>query len=163
MDGPWVILGVGNLLMSDDGVGIHAVRELARRPIEGVEAVDAGTDYLSALPFLESAERVLILDAVRGQGAPGTLYRLGLEEIELRAEGGSAHATSVLEARRLLAPCAAWPEITVLGVEPFRLDYGLTLSDPVARALPRLVARARDLVSGRLNFSLLNATRQVAS
>ena len=71
MDGEWVILGVGNLLMSDDGVGIHAVRELLRDPPAGARIVESGTDFLSALPILESARRVLVLDAVRGKGAPG--------------------------------------------------------------------------------------------
>jgi hydrogenase maturation protease len=151
MDGTLVILGVGNLLMSDDGVGIHAVRELAQNPPLGICVADVGTDFLSALPYMESARRVLVLDAVKGRGAPGSIYRLESEDIELRAAGGSAHATSVLEARRFLPSDAAWPEITVLGVEPFRLECGMTLSAPVARALPRLVALAREIVSSWQN------------
>ena len=59
MDGKLLILGVGNLLRSDDGVGVHAVRALARHPIAGVEVVDAGTDFLSALPFMEAARSEL--------------------------------------------------------------------------------------------------------
>ena len=138
-----VILGVGNLLMSDDGVGIHAARQLAMDPPEGVCVVDAGTDYLSALPFLEHARRALVLDAVRGGAAPGTVHRFGPDEIALRPAGGGAHLASVLEAWRLLAPGAPWPEILVLGVEPAVVDYGLLLSVPVAQALPRLVVEAR--------------------
>lgn len=163
MDGPFLILGVGNLLRSDDGVGIHAVRELARQPIAGVEAVDAGTDFLSALPFMETARRVLILDAVQGRGAPGSIYALAQADIAPRPDGSPAHTTSVLEARRLLSPDAAWPDITVLGVEPLRLDYGLALSGPVSRALPRMVAMAREILSGWQNCSSSNATLQVAS
>lgn len=146
MSGAWTILGVGNLLMSDDGVGIHAVRELAADPPGGAVVVDAGTDFLSALPYLEKARRVLVLDAVQARSAPGTIHRLEPEHIDLRPAGGSAHATSVLEARRFLPPGAHWPEITVLGVEPEVLTYGTILSPPVARALPRLVARAREII-----------------
>ena len=141
-----VILGVGNLLMTDDGVGIHAVRQLAQDPPGGACVVDAGTDYLSALPFLERARRVLILDSVRGGTEPGTLHRLAPEEIEPRSGAGGAHVTSVLEARFFQAPNTAWPEIAVLGVEPGHLGYGLTLSPPVAQALPRLVAEARRIL-----------------
>ena len=97
-------------------------------------------------PSSERARRVLVLDAVRGGGEPGTLYQLVPEEIELRPEAGGAHVVSVLEARYLLPPAAAWPEITVLGVEPLNLEYGLTLSPPVARTLPRLVAAARRIL-----------------
>lgn len=163
MEGEWVILGVGNLLMSDDGVGIHAVRELLRDPPAGARIMEAGTDFLSALPILEGARRVLILDAVHGQGAPGAIYRLEPGEIELRPETGSAHATSVLEARRFLPPGAPWPEITVLGVEPFVLEYGLALSEPVAQALPRLVAKARKILCEWQDDLSSNATNRVAS
>jgi hydrogenase maturation protease len=161
--GDLVILGVGNLLMSDDGVGIHAIRELARHPPAGCCLADVGTDFLSALPFMERARRVLVLDAVKGRGAPGSIYRLESGEIELRPAGGSAHATSVLEARRFLPPAATWPEITVLGVEPGILDYGLTLSEPVARALPQLVNRAREIIFFWQPRISSNATHQVAS
>ncbi len=158
-----VILGVGNLLMSDDGIGIHAARELVRNPPSGVLVVDAGTDYLSALPFLEGGRKALILDAVQGGDPPGSIYRLAAADIDCRPAIGSAHATSVLEARRFLPPGSPWPEITVLGVEPSILEYGLTLSEPVAGALPRLVAEARKIIREWRNESALNANNQVAS
>ena len=141
-----VILGVGNLLMSDDGVGIHAARRLAPEPPGGACVVDAGTDFLSALLFLERARRVLVLDAVRGGAAPGTLHRLGPDDVALRPADGGAHLTSVLEARRFLPPDGTWPEIEVLGVEPQVLDYGLELSPSVAAALPALEAAARRII-----------------
>lgn len=158
-----LILGIGNLLMSDDGVGVHAAQELARHPPAGACVVDAGTDYLSALSFIESAQRVLILDAVHRGSDPGTIHRLSESDLIPRPNGSGAHATSILEARRLLAPDAAWPEITVLGVEPLLLDYGMTLSNPVAQALPRLVARVREIISSWQNSSSSNAIIQVAS
>ena len=163
MDGNLLILGVGNLLMSDDGIGIHAAQELARHPPEGACVVDAGTDFLSALPFLEAARRVFVLDAVQGHGAPGTIYRLAMEDVEPRLDGGSAHATSVLEARRFLPPGARWPEITVLGVEPLWLEHGLALSPPVGRALPRLVALAREIVLSWRHGTSPKEIHQVAS
>lgn len=163
MDEDLIILGVGNLLMSDDGVGIHAVRELLRNPLAGACIVDVGTDFLSALPYLERARRALILDAAQGRGAPGSIYRLAPEDVELRPAGGSAHATSVLEARRFLPPGAPWPEITVLGVEPFVLEYGMALSPPVAEALPRLVAWARKIICEWQDDLSSNATNRVAS
>ena len=163
MDGTLLILGVGNLLMTDDGVGIHAAQELARRPPEGACVVDAGTDFLSALPYLEAARRVLILDAVQGKGMPGKIYQLALEDVVPRLDGGSAHVTSVLEARRFLPPGANWPEITVLGVEPLWLGYGLALSPPVGRALPGLVALARDIILHWRHGTSPKAIHQVAS
>ena len=138
-----VIFGIGNLLMSDDGVGVHAARALALDPPAGTEVVDAGTDFLSALPFLEDARRVLVIDAVRGGGAPGTLYRLTEDDLAPQHDR-TAHATSLLAARNVLAP-GATPDVLILGVEPAVLDYGLELSPAVAAALPRVVAQARAL------------------
>ena len=141
------ILGIGNLLMSDDGIGVHAAQTLATNSPAGVDVVDAGTDFLSALPFLESADRALIIDAVQAGGTPGTIYRLTEEEINARHTVAPAHATNLLAARGLLPPGAKWPEILILGIEPAELDYGLELSPLVAAALPRVVAQAREITA----------------
>jgi len=162
MDTDFLILGIGNLLRGDDGVGIHAARALAQRPPAGTEVVDAGTDFLSALPFLERAQRVLILDAVQAGGEPGTMVQLSPDEIVPRPDGGSAHTTSILEARRLLGPDAPWPQVTVLGIEPSCLEYRMTLSVPVAKALPRMVTKARAILFSWQTPQSLNATHQVA-
>ena len=138
-----VIFGIGNLLLSDDGVGVHAARLLAADPPPGTEVVDAGTDFLSALPYLEQARRALIIDAVQGGGAPGTLYRLTEDDLAPQ-HARTAHATNLLAARNLLAPGAA-PDILVLGIEPDTLDYGMELSPAVAAALPCVIAQARAL------------------
>jgi len=151
-----VILGIGNLLMSDDGVGVHAARALAADPSLGAEAVDAGTDVLSTLPYLEQATHALILDAVCGGGAPGTLYCLREDDLSLRNAPESAHAVGLLAARRLLPPGAPWPEVRIVGVEPERLGYGLDLSPAVAAALPRLERLSREQVEAWHSASTSN-------
>ena len=142
-----VILGVGNLLMSDDGVGVHAAMSLARNPPRETEVVDAGTDVLSALPFLEEATHALIIDAVRAGGAPGNVFCLSERELSRRIGTPTAHAVNLLASRHLLPPGAHWPEILVLGIEPERLEYGMTLSSTVAEALPQIERRCREIVS----------------
>ncbi len=142
-----VILGIGNLLLSDDGAGVHAARVLAADPPRGAEIVDAGTDVLSALPFLEQATHAIIIDAVRGGGEPGALYRLSEADLSPRGGACTAHAVNVLAARHLSPPGSPWPEISILGVEPANLDLGTDLSPAVAAALPRLASLARKQVA----------------
>lgn len=142
-----VILGVGNLLMSDDGVGVHAAHALARNPPPGTKVVDAGTDVLSTLPFLEEATHALIIDAVRAGGSPGDLFCLPEASLSHRIGTPTAHAVNLLASRHLLPPGAAWPEILVLGVEPERLEYGMTLSSTVAAVLPQIERRCREIVA----------------
>ena len=141
-----VILGVGNLLMSDDGVGVHAAQALARNPPRGAEVVDAGTDVLSTLPFLEGATHAVIIDAVRAGGAPGSVSVLSESEISAQPDTPTAHAVNVLASRHLARRDVSWPEIVVLGVEPALLDYGMALSPAVAAALPHVEQKCREIV-----------------
>lgn len=146
--GPVLVAGVGNLLLSDDGVGIHAVQRLRQEPWPGVEVVDLGTAVLHGVDFLESAGRVLILDAVRGGRPPGTLYRFDLPLAQRPQVPGSIHALGLCEAARLLLDARAVPPMTVLGVEPAVLEYGTELSPAVQAALPALMEWARATVAG---------------
>ena len=143
-----VILGMGNLLMTDDGIGPHAAQALALDPPPGVCVADVGTDFLSALSFLESIQYALIIDAVHGGGAPGTIYRLAGSDMAPQAAGTApSHALNLLDARRLMSPNSPPIEIAILGVEPAVIDYAMDLSPSVAAALPRLLELASETVA----------------
>jgi hydrogenase maturation protease len=141
-----LIAGVGNLLMRDDGVGVHAVRELLRDPPPGVSVLDAGTAILSALPFFENASRVLVIDAVRAGGRPGSIYLFNSRDADAEGRPASLHSVGPLDAVRHLGRGTA-PDITVLGVEPAIVDYGTELSGTVKAALADVVETARRTVS----------------
>lgn len=164
MNGKTVILGIGNWLMSDDGVGVHAAQALALDPPPGVEVVDAGTDVLSALSFLEQADRVLIIDAARAGGNPGTVRELVEGDLSPRQGGGATtlHAVSVLGGRHLMPPGSVWPEVLILGIEPAVLDYGMSLSPAVAGALPYVDQRCREIVAAWQNCDLNTQTNRSA-
>jgi hydrogenase maturation protease len=141
-----LIAGVGNELLTDDGVGVHAIRELERNPLPGVTIVAIGTDVLRGLPFLEAAQRVLLIDAARGGRPPGTIYVFDSGDPRPVGPMHSLHSMGLREALRTLAPHSPMPAMTVMGVEPASLDYGMTLSPSVRTALPDVVARARKTV-----------------
>jgi hydrogenase maturation protease len=145
-----LIAGVGNELLTDDGVGIHAVRVLQQQAIDGVTAADLGTAVLHGLHFLESAERVLVIDAARGGQPPGTIYLFEAAEPAETKAIASVHAMGLIEAGRLLLLGKPVPPITVIGVEPASLAYGMTLSGAVQDAFPRVVSLARKIVAGWL-------------
>ena len=153
MDAPRDILiaGLGNLLLSDDGVGVHAVRELERTPMVGVVVAEIGTAVLHGLPLMEKASRVLLIDAARGGGAPGTVYLFDEAEDAPAGAPPSMHAMGLREAARVLGRGGPRPRVTVIGVEPGDLECGLELSAPVRAALPRVVALARATAAGWLD------------
>jgi len=141
-----LIAGLGNFLLRDDGVGVHAVRALAQSRPRGVICADVGTAVLDALHLLEWAEKILALDAMEAGGPPGTVYACGVSDVEGAGIKASLHELSLLGALRFLKG-KAQPEIVILGVEPQTIDFGLDLSPPVAAALPRLLEAAQDQVA----------------
>jgi hydrogenase maturation protease len=153
-----VIMGVGNWLMTDDGVGVHAAQLLAKDPPPGTEVIDAGTDALSALPYFEQADRMLIIDAVCSGSSPGTIRQLGEHDLAAHRGLPSIHAVNLLFCRRLMSPGSLWPEIRILGVEPDILDYGMDLSPLVADALPRVTQLSREIVETWRKQTLLRLT-----
>ncbi len=139
--GPRILVaGLGNLLLTDDGVGIHAVRELRRRVPRGVRVADIGTAVLDALHLFEEADKVLAIDAVQAGGSPGEIYVFRVEEAENRPSIVSLHDFGLRSVLEFMGNHR--PEIVVLGVEPEKIDYGLTLSASVQSALARLVQEA---------------------
>jgi hydrogenase maturation protease len=141
-----LIAGLGNLLLRDDGVGIHAVRALAQAPPPGVQVADVGCAVLDALHLIEWADHILAIDAMQAGGVPGTIYRYGVDDVAQGEVPMSLHELSLTAALRFLTKPHA-PHIAILGVEPALIDYSLDLSPEVEASLPRLVQAARDIVA----------------
>lgn len=137
-----LVLGLGNVLCSDDGVGVAALHRILTRwePPPGTEALDGGTLGLSLLPLLEDAKAAILLDAIRTDDPPGTLVRLEGDEVgPAVAHRLSVHQVGVadlLDAARLRGRVP--PTLILLGVVPESLELGVTLSAPVAATLEAL-------------------------
>ena len=140
-----LIVGLGNLLLRDDGVGVHAIRELQRNPQLGILPVEVGTAVLDALHLFDWADRILAIDAMQAGGSAGTLYSLRVSDVEDRGPRGSLHELNLLAALRFL-PNGKRPEIVILGVEPGIIDNGINLSPEVAAALPVVIHSIREVV-----------------
>lgn len=141
-----VVLGVGNILLKDEGIGVRVVEELTRLydfP-ECVKVIDGGTQGLWLLPTIQEADRLIVVDAVLGGGPPGTLYRLEKDDIPkgLRLKQ-SSHDNNLVEALNLCALVDRAPEsVTVIGIEPKEIvHFDLQMSPEVASRIPDLVRR----------------------
>lgn len=158
-----LVLGLGNPLRGDDGVGPRVVAELERRELpEGVEVLDGGTGGLDLLQIIEGREQVVIVDAaeVDAQGkvlAPGQFVRFTPEEARLTGLPGDpsprcfsfhhAGVAEVLELARALG--RPLPRIVIFGVQPKQLGWGEGLSADMERELPALVGAVLEEVNGR--------------
>jgi hydrogenase maturation protease len=135
-----LVLGVGNVLLQDEGVGVHVVRALGREPPPShVSVLEIGTAFLDALAEIEQAERIIIVDAMHGGEAPGTIYRVPFEDCARPAVVASMHGFD-LSRVFYLAGRTSPPEVIVIGVEPARIDWGTELSPELQDAIPAVVA-----------------------
>jgi len=133
-----LILGIGNLLLSDEGVGVHVARALAQRELPpDVSVVEAGTAFLDVLPDIEKADRILLVDAMEGGGAPGSVYRVPFEQCRHPDMLASLHGFDMSRVL-FMAGNNRNPEVTVFGVEPARIEWGTEVSPAVQRILPAL-------------------------
>ncbi len=140
-----VVIGVGNTILSDEGVGVHAARLLQGDPRvpNGVTILDGGTIGLELIPYASDASRVLLLDAMNSGSAPGTLARMTGKDLLGMSGGLNVHQLGVADLIAALALVSARPQdIVVLGVQPANTDWGTTLSPDVEAALSRLVDAA---------------------
>jgi hydrogenase maturation protease len=141
-----LVAGLGNLLLRDDGVGVHAVKQYRPSGESHSRAVDVGCAVLSALHLFEWAEKILLIDAMQSGGRPGTVYRVkAIDDLEGGALPLSLHDLSVIQALKMINK-DHHPEITIIGVEPEIIDYGLDLSPPVQAALPRILQTSQEIV-----------------
>lgn len=133
-----LILGIGNLLLCDEGVGVHAARALMQRVLpQNVTVTEAGTAFLDVLPEIENADRILLVDAMEGGGAPGSVYRVPFDQCRHPGALASLHGFDMSRVLFIAGNDRA-PQVTVFGIEPQRIEWGTELSEPVRRSLPAL-------------------------
>lgn len=138
-----LVLGLGNLLLADEGIGVHAAQALIRADMPPEVTVrDTGTAILDAIPDLETADFVIVVDAVKADRTPGSVYRIPFADMVRPEVIGSMHG---FDLSRVLAltPRKTVPEVVVIGVEPALIDWSMELSPPVAAALPRVIDQVR--------------------
>ncbi len=140
------VIGVGNLLLTDEGVGVHVVQELDRRGgIPGVELVDGGVAGATLLLLLEGEEKVVVIDTVAAPLPPGTVIRLTPSELK-RGEGPrySLHDLNLTDAIGLMELRETLPEMLILGIVPSDIaSFRIGLSEPLAARFDEILGKVR--------------------
>jgi hydrogenase maturation protease len=144
-----VILGLGNLLRTDDGLGVHAIRALDGK-VGDWELIDGGTLGLTLLPYLEGVGDLLILDTILLGEPAGTLHRFSSPDFARmgRNQAISGHDVGLGELWNGLQLQESFPiHCDILGLEPESLQWGTELSGAVQDALPLLLDQVLELVT----------------
>lgn len=149
-----LILGVGNVLLKDEGVGVHVVRELKKRkyPPE-VSIIDGGTAGLDLLYLIEDASRLIIIDATNGDAEPGAVFRFSPEELDdfIPSINNSLHQIGLLEVLHLGRAMGILPPTVIFGVQPAVIDWGMELSQELSERLPQLVSQVEEEINNWLS------------
>jgi hydrogenase maturation protease len=139
------VLGLGNLIHGDDGVGIHAVRMLSADESfpEEVQIIDGGTLGLDLLPTLKGVTHLLVLDAVDSGARPGELSRFADDELSKLPISKSVHLLGFADLLSALTLLGEAPDqVVLLGIQPESTDWGVTLSPAVDGSVNDLVEAA---------------------
>jgi hydrogenase maturation protease len=133
------VLGIGNILLRDEGVGCHVVHALERMSLPNVRVIDGGT-CADAVQLPEDVDKLVIVDAVKGGGMPGQVYRFHLSDVTLEQKPFlSLHDMSLLDSLVLTELVRNVGETVIIGVEPRELDWGLELSPELQGRMPRII------------------------
>ena len=138
-----VILGMGNLLLKDEGIGVHIARALEGTPSPSnvdLEVIDGGTLPDAPLAF-EGVDRLIVVDAVKTGGEPGAIYRFRPEDVETDGKVlTSLHQISLLENLWLMEQFGQRPkDVVIIGVEPEDMNWGIELSPKLQRQIPQIM------------------------
>jgi hydrogenase maturation protease len=141
------VLGIGNVLLKDEGIGCHVVHALEGISLPDVEIIDGGT-CPDVVQLLEDADKLVIVDAVKGGGTPGQIYRFHLEDITLEQKPFlSLHDVGLVDSLMLMQLWYNIGEAVIIGVEPREINWGLELSPELQEKMPQII----DAILSELN------------
>ena len=146
------ILGIGNIILSDEGFGVHVVEYLEKHfefP-DNVQLLDGGTLGIELTQFITGTSKLLIIDSINGGKTPGTLFHLtGSEVCAHFSEKISAHEVGIQDVLTMLELTGkAIPEVVVIGAQPFSLEAGIELTPQMKELLPKVADMAIDILKG---------------
>ena len=141
------VLGIGNTLLRDEGIGCHVANALAEIPLPDVEIIDAGT-CPDVWQFIEDTDKLIIVDAVKGGGMPGQIYRFHPEDVTLEQKPLlSMHDIGLVDNLVLMQLRQNIGETVIIGVEPKDINWGLELSAELQGKVSQII----DTVLSELN------------
>ncbi len=146
-DSPHImILGVGNKLLTDEGFGIHVIEKLMKEYefSQNVSVMDGGVLGIYLLGFISEADKLIVIDVIRNNGKPGTMYRIENDDIPDRVRAkNSLHQVDFLETMTLCKyGLDKAPETVILGVEPLDIQtYSVELTSPVKDKIDDIIEK----------------------
>jgi hydrogenase maturation protease len=136
-----VIIGIGNILLQDDGVGVHVIKQLENEKLPStIELVDGGTSTLDTLGLFLDYKKVIVVDCLRAGLEPGTIYKIKPEDIKnYKKENLSIHDVQILDVVKMANMMNKYPEVVIFGIEPEKIALDLEMTETMVSKIPEIV------------------------
>ncbi len=138
-----VVIGIGNLLLMDEGVGVHTINELEKHDLPlNVEIYDGGTGGFKLIDLMHGAARVMFIDAVEAGKEPGTVTVFSSDDVHsiYNNKKYSLHDTNLMEVIKMTELLDNPPRIEIVGIQPKIIDYGITLSKELTDSMSNIIS-----------------------
>lgn len=136
-----LVLGVGNSILSDEGVGVHLARRLQQEKFPpNVEIQDGGTQGLELLDYMDDVAKLIIVDCVKAGEEPGTIYRFEPDKVDVipKQYKISFHDLGIYDFLRIASIMETLPPTIIFGMEPQSFEWGEELTPPIQAKLGKL-------------------------
>jgi hydrogenase maturation protease len=144
MNSKIVVIGIGNLLLMDEGIGVHTINELEKHDLpESIEIYDGGTGGFKLIDLMHGAARVIFIDAVETGKAPGTVTIFSSDDVHsiYNKKKYSLHDTNLMEVIKMTEILDNPPKMEIIGIKPKTINYGTTLSKELTDSMPNIINR----------------------
>ena len=136
-----LILGVGNLLLGDDGFGVHLINALQDAPLPpNVRLLEAGTVSHQLIPLFREIDYLIVIDVVEAGDVPGSIFRFSPDDMQFPSvQKASLHQISLIDVLRMAELTGGKPKTVILGVQPKDVSsWSLELSDELKAIIPKV-------------------------
>ena len=136
-----LIVGIGNLLCRDEGIGVHVIQEMKNMKLpDHIDLLDMGTSTMDLISHLEGVKKLIAIDAMKAGGTPGTIYKCRPEDLLPEEKGPiSLHEIGLLESLNMAQKMGMKIDTVIIGVEPKILDWGMELTEEVKIKIPTII------------------------
>ena len=140
-----VILGIGNILLQDDGVGVHVIKQLENENLPStIELVDGGTSTLDTLGLFLDYKKVIVVDCLRSGLKPGTIYKIKPDDIKnYKKENLSIHDVQILDVVKMANMMNKYPEVVIFGIEPEKIAVDLEMTQIMVSKIPEIISNIK--------------------
>lgn len=146
------VIGIGNILLRDDGIGIHVIYEMQKeRQQEHIDLVDGGTSIFDLLDFFVKNDKLILVDSLKGGHPPGTVYKVTPEELGGYIKANSSlHDVQVLDILNSVKLMEHFPEVIIIGVEPKEIFYDMELTPIIKDQIPKIIEIIKEELSKKV-------------